>query len=350
MSIELNRTPEEILIRDIIAKIAVGPDRGKDISKQEAYRATMNLLEGKLDEIQAALFLIGLRMKRETLLEYAGILKAIDETTVNTPVKLANLIYLADPFDGYSRHAPISPYVPAVLAACNIPCLIQGVLTVGPKFGITAHQVYAANNLSVKLSPEEVAKKLTDPNCGWGYLDQSQSNPKLFALTAFRDKIVKRTALTTLERVLMPIKAKRNELFIGYVHSAYPQIYAPMSNHIGFDRAFIIKGLEGGICPDLNKPLRSYSVADQKLSRKTIELTPTELMNLRVDRKTQMSSKRSHLRVITEQPYSTKYQQLVSTSAFIISRHKDIPINRAVKLAQNALESGEATKRFSNFK
>ena len=73
-------------------------------------------------------------------------------------------------------------------------------------------------------------------------------------------------------------------------------------------------------------------------------------MHLRVDRKTQMSSKRSHLRIITEQPHSSKYQQLVSTSAFIISRHKNIPINRAVKLAQNALESGEATRRFSNFK
>jgi len=114
------RTPEEVLIREIIAKIAVGPNRGKDITKQEAYRATVNLLDGSLDETQAALFLIGLRMKKESMLEYAGILKGMNETCEEVTVDLPNLVYLADPFDGCSRHAPISPFVPAVLAACNM--------------------------------------------------------------------------------------------------------------------------------------------------------------------------------------------------------------------------------------
>jgi len=343
------RTPEEILIREIIAKIAVGPNRGKDITKQEAYRATKNLLKGDLDETQAALFLIGLRMKKESMLEYAGILKAMDETCEDIKVDLPNLVYLADPFDGCSRHAPISPFVPAVLAACDIPCLIQGVESVGPKYGITPHQVYAENSLTTNLTPTQVAEKLQDPSCGWGYLDQAQSHPKLFALNDFRDKIVKRTALTTLERVLMPIKAKKNDLIIGYVHSAYPKIYAAMSSHIGFDQTFIIKGLEGGICADLDKPMRSYNVEKNIISKKNVELTPTELMNLRVDCLTLLENKTPHLSTIAEQPNSTKYQQLISTCAFVISRHKDIPINRAVKLAENALDSGEAVNRFSNF-
>jgi len=207
-----HRAPEEILIREIIAKIAVGPNRGKDITKQEAYRATVNLLDGKLDETQAALFLIGLRMKKESMLEYAGILKGLNESSVIVDVDLPKLIYLADPFDGYSRNAPTSPYIPAVLAACNIPCLIQGVEKVGPKYGITAHQIYAANGLTTNFKAESVAEKLIDPDCGWGYIDQAQSNPKLYALNGFRDKIVKRTALTTLERVLMPVMCTKHTL------------------------------------------------------------------------------------------------------------------------------------------
>jgi len=345
-----DRTPEETLIREIIAKIAVGPNRGKDITKQEAYRATVNLLDGSLDETQAALFLIGLRMKKESLLEYAGILKAMNETCEDIKVDLPNLVYLADPFDGCSRHAPISPFVPSVLAACDIPCLIQGVESVGPKYGVTPHQLYSENSLATNLTPTQVAEKLQDSSCGWGYLDQSQSHSKLFALNTFRDKIVKRTALTTLERVLMPIKANHNELVIGYVHSAYPKIYAAMSSHIGFDRAFIIKGLEGGICADLNKPMRSYTVSDHVISKKNVELTPAELMHLKSCEPTLMTSKTPHLSTIVKQPNSTKYQQLISTCAFVISRHKDIPMNRAVKLADNALKSGEAVSRFSNFK
>jgi len=345
-----NRTPEEILIREIIAKIAVGPNRGKDITKQEAYRATANLLDGKLDETQAALFLIGLRMKKESMMEYAGILKGLNESSVIVETDLPKLVYLADPFDGYSRNMPVSPYIPAVLAACDIPCLIQGVEKVGPKYGVTAHQVYANNGLKTDLAPESVASKLTDLDCGWGYIDQAQSNPKLYALNAFRDKIVKRTALTTLERVLMPIRAQENELAIGYVHRAYPEIYAAMASLINFDKAIIIKGLEGGICPDLKKPLRSFIWTEGKLSEKSVELTPSELLNLRINSETKLSVTKSHLRNIEKQPFTNKFQELVATSAFIVAKHKGIPLSRAAVLTQHAIESGEAARRFSNFK
>ena len=350
MPIEIKRTSSETLIRDIINKIAVGPNRGKNIKKQEAYRATMNLLDGELNEAQAAIFLIGLRMKSESMLEYAGIFKALQENTPQVDIDLPNLVYLADPFDGYSRTTPITPYVPAVLASCDIYCVMQGVHSVGPKFGLTAHQNYAANGLPVDLTIEQASEKLLDPNCGWSYLDQAQTNPKLNDLKIFRDTIVKRTALTTLERLLLPIKAKSNYLALGYVHTAYPKVYAGISILAGFDRALFVKGIEGGICPHLNKPLRTYDVINKKLSKKSIDATPIELMHLSSGSTTRRSIKLAHISDVISQPKSIKYQQLVSTCSLILSKNKDIPLNRALLLVKTALEDGEAEKRFSAFK
>lgn len=350
MSIDIKRTPSETLMRDIIAKIAVGPDRGKDISKLEAYSATKALLNGELDETHAALFLIGLRMKRESLIEYAGILKALKEATPQIATDVPQLTYIAEPYDGYQRSTPITPYVPAVLAACGIPTIIQGVHSVGPKFGLTPHQTYQANDMPVKLTPKQANKLLHKANCGWAYLDQSITTPKLFKLGAFRDKIVKRTALTTLERLLMPIKAKDTHLTIGYVHKAYPSIYASMANLGGFDRALLIKGLEGGISPAINKPLRTFVMKNNKISKKDIEDTPIDLMHLQAGTKSRGSIRLAHISKIIEQPDSTKFQMLQGTSALIVSKVKKIPLNRAVALTKVALQSGEAEIRFSNMK
>lgn len=350
MTIEIKRSPSETLIRNIITKIAVGPNRGKDITKVEAYQATKFLLDNKLNETQAALFLIGLRLKGETKLEYAGVYKALQESTHQIKVNLPEVVYLADPYDGYSRSQPVSPYIPAVLASCGVPCIIQGLEAVGPKFGITAHQVYAANELPTNLSVEEASKKLLDKDCGWTYIDQSQSNPKLHNLKVFRDTIVKRTALTTIERLLMPIKAKSNYLALGYVHKAYPEIYGLLSSYAGFNKSLLIKGREGGICPALDKPMRTYEVVNKVLSKKQIEATPIELMHLIIKKKEGEPAGLAHLSDVIEKPNSIQCQELISASSLILARNKDIPINRAVALVKSSIESGEAVKHFSAFK
>jgi len=123
-----------------------------------------------------------------------------------------------------------------------------------------------------------------------------------------------------------------------------------MSKYIGFNKSTIIKGLEGGICPDLNKPLRSFVVDKGNVSEKSVELTPAELLHLRIDSESKLSITHSHLDELAKQPFTNKFQELVATSAFIVAKHKGIPLSRAAVLTQHAIESGEAARRFSNFK
>ena len=51
-------------IKSVIQRIATGPELSKNISREEAKRTMTDILNGKIDPVQSAIFLIALRMKR----------------------------------------------------------------------------------------------------------------------------------------------------------------------------------------------------------------------------------------------------------------------------------------------
>jgi anthranilate phosphoribosyltransferase len=251
------------LMRGIIQRVATGPELSKDIAREEARAAMRLILDGAADPVQAGVMLIALRMKRESDDELLGVLDAVLESTQRTVADVDELIDLADPYDGYARTLPVAPFLPAVLAACGLPTVSHGVRSLGPKYGLTHHQVLAACGCAVDLDGAAVARRLADPQCGWGYVDQRAFNPKLYALVDLRTRIVKRPALTTVETFASPLRARgRTHLVTGFVHKPYPRIYAMLARAAGFDSALIVRGVEGGVVPSLRATGRAYALHD----------------------------------------------------------------------------------------
>lgn len=244
----------ESAMRSYLQRIATGPELSKDISLEEARHGMQLILDGRADPVQAGIFLIALRMKRETDDETRGILEAIREATVRVQAAVDDVLEIADPYDGYNRTLPASPFLPAILAACGVPSFSHGVKSVGPKFGATHHQVLEAAGIAVDQTPQQVATRLEEPAVGWGYVDQSRFCPKLYALTELRRLIVKRPAITTTEVLSGAITGrKRSHLVTGFVHKPYPRIYALLARHAGYESALIVRGTEGGVIPSLRQ-------------------------------------------------------------------------------------------------
>src|SRR6266478_9254612 len=109
-----------------LRRIATGPEMSKDLTLDEARDGMSLVLNGKVEPIQAAVFLIALRMKRESDDENRGVLEALRKETRAATVAVNDLADLADPYDGFTRHLPASSFLPAVLASCGVPSVSHG--------------------------------------------------------------------------------------------------------------------------------------------------------------------------------------------------------------------------------
>lgn len=264
-------------MRSIIGRIATGPELSKDISMEEARIGMHAVINKQVDPVQAAIFLIALRMKRETDDEFRGVLDAVLESTTTVTTEVDNVIDIADPYDGYNRTLPASPLLAPLLAAMGVPAYSHGVEIMGPKFGVTHRQVLGEMGVPVDLSVEEAAARINNPDIGWSYLDQSKYNPGVHQLTHLRTLIVKRPVLTTVEVLARPIRGKNKTHFVtGFVHKPYPRIYAMLARHAGFDSALFVRGVEGGVVPSLRKTGK-FVYYQNGGDEQAIEITPADL-------------------------------------------------------------------------
>lgn len=261
---ELLKQDSKTIMRSIIQRIATGPDMSKDISLEEARAGMRAILNDEIDPVQAAIFLIALRMKRETDDENLGILDGIRDKTTSVTADVDVVLDISDPYNGYNRTLPAAPFLPAVLAACGVATVSHGVETMSPKFGITHHRVLKAAGKNIGLSVQQGADQIENNNIGWAYVDQKAYCPALHNLTNLRSNIVKRQAITTVEVLTGPIRGKNKTHYMsGYVHKPYTRVYAMLARHAGFDGCLMIRGVEGGITPSLRQSGKVFYYHDK---------------------------------------------------------------------------------------
>ena len=82
----------------------------------------------------------------------------------------------------------------------------------------------------------------------------------MYAIRSYYALIVKRPALTTLEVLAGPVRARgKTHLVTGYVHRAYPRIYAMLARTAGYDTTLLVRGVEGGVIPSLREQGKYFS-------------------------------------------------------------------------------------------
>ena len=343
-------------MREAIQNIAVGPDRGRDISRELVALVMRGILSGDIDEVQTAVFLIALRMKRESIDEFLGLFDTLFDSTDSVVAEVDDVVILADPFDGYVRNTTMTPFMPAVLSACGHTSVIHGVETVGPKHGVTAHKVYKLAGINTQCAADVVASNL--PEFGWGYVDQCSYAPALFGLQDLRGRIVKRTALTTLERLLMPICGRLNtHLVLGYVHKAYPSIYARVAKEAGYDSTLLLKGVEGGLAPALNKPLRRFFFKDElpvdidaekQLLESEAIFNASSAAQSMVDSETAVEEcLENGLQVLNGAKSIARDSLCLASAQILIAYQEGLSLFDAVEKVQMCLDNGSAKQRFS---
>lgn len=249
----------DAFMRSAIGRVATGPEYSKDLSFEESRSVMKYILQNVADPVQAGIYLIALRMKRETDEENGGSLQAVLDETDRVIADVDTVVDIAEPYDGYMRGAAINAFLPALLAACGVPAFSHGLEEVGPKFGVTHRMVLRDAGINVDLNTSQAAEKINNSDIGWAYVDQSQFCKALHDLVPLRKRIIKRPVLTTVEVLAKPICGKKStHLMTGYVHKPYPPVYERLAKLANYDSALLVRGVEGGVTPALNKPAKYF--------------------------------------------------------------------------------------------
>ncbi|MEM7304942.1 MAG: anthranilate phosphoribosyltransferase [Pseudomonadota bacterium] len=359
----------DAFMKDVIGRVATGPEYSKDLTFEEARLTMQYLLQNAADPVQAGVYLIALRMKRETEEENGGSLQAILDLTERKTADVDIVADIAEPYDGYMRGAPVIAFLPALLAACGVPAVSHGLEEVGPKFGVTHRKVLRAAGINTDCSTDEALARINQQDIGWTYIDQAQFCKPLHDMVALRKRIIKRPVLTTVEVLAKPICGRKStHLMTGYVHKPYPPVYEKLAKLAGFDSAVIVRGVEGGVTPALNKPAKYFEYQGLEGALNEVDVTPQELdieqtqRCVAVPSSTTISNDNGESIVDVERLAQVSAEAGVAAlsgetgpardcllySAAIMLKHLGIAesLKKGADLASDAIASGKAIKHF----
>ena len=204
--------------------VGTGPKRNRDLSKEEMKIIMRAFLNQEVVPEQVAAFLLGWRVKGESIEEFAGAIEVFDEFITHVP--LENTIEFGYPYDGKVKNPYIFPLTAKYLQKFNIHFSLHGGLWQPAKEGTTLKEICNHTPL-----PENIH-----------YFDRRDYFPELYALSEIREKLGLRSSFNTIEKLLHITQS--DTAIIGAFHKPFVEKYIKLFKD-RYKKLIIIKGNEG---------------------------------------------------------------------------------------------------------
>jgi anthranilate phosphoribosyltransferase len=231
-----------------IHAVGTGPKGNRDLSFDESADMMRQVLEQSVPSEQIAAFLLGWRLKPETIEEFRGAISACDEYITKT--ELAHSIELGYPFDGKAKNPYIFPLVSQILEKSNLNLVVIGDEQQPAKGGITIKDI---------CSKIELAQNTH-------YFDRADFFPQMHQLTDIRRKLGLRSAFNTIEK--LPHVAQSEAAITGVFHKPYVKKYVEIFSD-RYRRFALIQGNEG--TPELFSKGRLWIANDGEIDEFIID-------------------------------------------------------------------------------
>jgi anthranilate phosphoribosyltransferase len=232
--------------RELLKKIGSGTHTGKDLTRQEAAKATLMMLEQIATPAQIGAFMIAHRIKRPTPEELAGMLDAYDRLSsklTKTDALTQLPVVFGNPYDGRSRTVPVTPITALILATAGIPVILHGGDRLPTKYGIPLIEIWQKLGIDFSgLALHQTQTLLEQTGIGFIYLPQHF--PEANALVPYRDQIGKRPPFATAELIWLPF-TEACHLVAGFVHPPTEERFRETFELREIRNYTTVKGLEG---------------------------------------------------------------------------------------------------------
>jgi len=204
--------------------VGTGPKRNRDLTKEEMKIVMRAFLKKEVLPEQVAAFMLGWRVKGESIEEFVGSLEVFDEFVKTSP--LPNSIEFGYPYDGKIKNPYILPLTAKYLQGFDINLSLHGGLLQPAKEGTTLKEI--CDNTPLESNTY--------------YYDRSEYFPELYEFSEVRDKLGLRSSFNTIEKLLGITGS--DTAIIGAFHKPFVDKYIQLYKD-RYKKLIIIKGNEG---------------------------------------------------------------------------------------------------------
>ena len=223
------------MIKDALVKLA---DR-VSLTEKEAEEVMVEIMDGAATSAQIAAYLMGLRLKGETVDEIAGSVRAMRTRAVRIPVADPNVVDTCGTGGDGTHTFNISTTTAFVVAGAGLTVAKHGNKSVSSKSG--SADVLAALGVKIDLSAERVANCIND--IGIGFLFAPLYHGAMKQCAGPRQEMGIRTILNILGPLTNPAGATIQVL--GVFDSKLTELLGKVLLHLGSRHCFVVHGMDG---------------------------------------------------------------------------------------------------------
>nr|WP_321267452.1 glycosyl transferase [uncultured Sulfurimonas sp.] len=233
-----------------IHAVGTGVKGNRDLSLEESKDMMTQMLDRSVPNEQIAAFLLGWRLKPETITEFRGVVEACDSYVKKTTI--ANSIELGYPFDGKVNNPYIFPLVAKVLEDAKLNLILIGDKLTPAKGGITLKEI--CTNITLNENAH--------------YFDRADFFKEMSDLTEIRMNLGLRTGLNTIEK--LPNVANSQYAITGVFHKPFVKKYVEIYSD-KYKKFALIQGNEG--TPELFSKGRLWVCSEKDVEEIIIDPT-----------------------------------------------------------------------------
>ena len=213
----MQNSDKPLLAAPFIREIGRGKKGARDLSRDDARRMYAAMLNGELSDLEMGAFLIGMRIKGESVGEIAGFLDAAEASFEALEAPESSCAPVVIPSYNGSRQLPnLTPLLAMLLAREGVPVLVHGVLN-------DPGRVTTAEILDhMGITPSTQADSLPRAFAGKRpvFMPIAALAPKLHRMLEVRRVLGLRNSTHTLVKIMQPFAQPALRL-VSYTHPEY---------------------------------------------------------------------------------------------------------------------------------
>jgi anthranilate phosphoribosyltransferase len=329
-----------------------------DLSEKEAYECMMQMVSGAASDIQIASFLTALSMKGEKVAEITGFVKAMREVCVpvspdiNTPI-----VDTCGTGGDKLKTFNISTVSAIIAASCGVVIAKHGNRSITSKCG--GADILEAFGVNIDGNANEVEKCMKE--AGMGFMFAPNFHPAMKHVMPVRQELGIRTVFNILGPLTSPANA--DVQLLGVFDPKYVEIMARVLNNLGVKRAMVVHGFDecenqgmdeiSNVGPTLVAFIDQGSIQIKKLYPEAfgIDKARSDLIKAQDTLKENL---KICIDVLTGKNESDMDNArldiaLANAGAIIYISGKGNTLAEGTRIAREAVESGKALKKLSEF-